>query len=209
MSSLPKSESYASIDMDAVKEFNSRNNGTNFEIQIKRGAKAGAGDIVNAKVLLLYANPGHNPKIDKQTPIDIKIPGWPLAALHPDFANHHPGAHRWLTSRLRHLTERYGAQFISQNVASINIVPWASTQYKPMPNLPSRDIQLNLARQAADRGAILVAVRARTAWAPLLEEYPDQVILTSNPRSSYISPANLGRENWERIIRQLDLSVEK
>lgn len=204
MLNLPSPETYAELDGEAVTRFNARYGGTKYELQVKRGAKCGAGDILNAQVLLLYANPGYDPKIDKQEPIVFSLPGWPLVWLSPDSAKHHPGAYRWLCSRLRHLTERYGAQFVAQNVANMNIVPWSSREYKAGCSLPSREVQLNLARSAAKRGAVLVAVRARAVWRPLLEEFPAQVVLTRNPRSSHISPGNLGADGWQRVITVLD-----
>lgn len=204
MLDLPSPETYAELDGEAVARFNARYGGTNYELQVRRGAKCGAGDILNARVLLLYANPGYDPTIDKQEPIHFSLPGWPLVWLHPESAHHHPGAHRWLCSRLRHLIERYGAQFVSQNVANMNIVPWSSREYKAGLSLPSREVQLDLARRSAERGAILVAVRARAAWRPLLEAFPGQVVLTRNPRSSHISPGNLGADGWQRVVLALD-----
>jgi len=204
MLTLPSPEIYTSYDSEAITRFNARYRGTNYELQVNQGPKCGTGNILNARVLLLYANPGYNPSIDKLEPVQFSLPGWPLVWLHPDSAKHHLGAHRWFCSRLRHLIERYGAQFVSQNVASMNIVPWSSREYKSSLLLPSRKLQLDLARCAAQRGAILVAVRARDAWRPLLEEFPDQVLLTSNPRSSYISPANLGTDGWQSVVAELD-----
>lgn len=61
-----------------------------------------------------------------------------------------------------------------------------------------------MARHAAKRGALLVAVRARKAWSPLLDEFPDQVVLTRNPRTPHISPGNLGPDNWKRVVTALD-----
>lgn len=201
----PSRETYVKVDGEAVARFNARYGGTKYELQVKRGAKFGAGDLGNARVLLLYANGGYDPKIDKLEQIDLSIPGWPFTWLSPDSAAHHPGAHHWVTSRLRLLIERYGAQFVAQNVANMNIVPWSSSAYHSGCSLPSRELQLDLARSAARHGAVLVAVRARAAWQPLLEEFPTQVVLTRNPRSSYISPGNLGLEGWQRVVDALDV----
>lgn len=205
MLSIPSPQTYAEIDKEAVAQFNARYGGTNFELQVKRGAKCGGGDILNAKVLVLYANPGYNPKVDKQKPVYFPEPlGWPLKALHQDAAKHMPGAHRWLSSALHPLITRYGAQFVAQNLATINIVPWSSTSYHASCSLPSREIQLDVARHAAKHGALLISVRADKAWRPLLDEFPDQVIFTRNPRVRHISPGNLGSDNWERVIAVLD-----
>lgn len=209
MRSIPKPEYYVDIDKESVAQFNARYAGTNYELQVKRGAKCGGGDILNAKVLLLYANPGYNPKVDARNPVQFSVRGWPLAALHPSANEHIPGAYHWLSTALRRLTERYGGpevggQFIAQNVATINIVPWSSTKYLAACSLPSREIQLGVARHAARCGALLVAVRAREAWTPLLNEFPDQVINTRSPRTRHISPGNLGPDNWARVVAALD-----
>src|SRR5579862_9444718 len=86
----PSSEAYAKIDSEAVERFNARYRGTNYELQVKRGANFGAGDICKARVLLLLANGGYDPTIDKLEPIDLSIPGWPLTWLSPDFRQASP-----------------------------------------------------------------------------------------------------------------------
>lgn len=204
MLTLQSAETYEALDSEAIKKFNARYVGTKYELQVGQGAKCGSGDILNARILLLYANPGYNPKVDKLKPVHFSIPGWPLVWLHPESAKHHPRAHHWFCSRLRHLSEIYGAQFVSQNVASLNIVPWSSNMYKSGLSFPSSKNQLDPARRSAEAGAILILVRARKAWRPLLDEFPDKVILTRNPRSSYISPANLEADGWIRILAKLN-----
>lgn len=212
--SIPKAKYYFDVDKESVAKFNTRHAGTKYELQMSRGAKCGGGDILNAKLLLLYANPGYNPEVDTQNQIQFSVRGWPLAALHPS-ANTNKrmqGAHKWLSTALSSLTERYGGpqvggKFIAQNVATINIVPWSSTSYHASCLLPSREMQLNVARHAARCGALLIAVRARKAWKPLLDEFPDQVIYARSPLTRHISPGNLGPDNWLRAVTVLDAAA--
>lgn len=200
---IPSVNDYFALDGEAVSRFNARHRGTNYELQVARGPSYGSGDLEAARVILLYANGGYDPKVDKLKPVEFSVPGWPLTWLSPESATVHPGAHQWLSSRLRWLVELYGAQFIAQHVANLNIVPWSSTQYHAKCLLPSREVQLRLARAAAARGAVLVAIRARKAWEPVLKDYPDQVVFVRNPRSSHISPGNLGKEGWQRVLDAL------
>ena len=197
---IPSIDDYCALDGEAIKRFNQRHRGTSYELQDARGPSYGAGDIEAARVVLLYANGGYDPDVDELKPVVFSVPGWPLTWLSPESAKVHPGAHRWLSSRLRWLIDLYGAQFIAQQVAYLNVVPWSSTKYHAGCRLPSREIQLGLARAAAARGAVLIAVRARSAWEPVLRDYPDQVVLVRNPRSSHISPGNLGPEGWQRMV---------
>lgn len=203
MQKIPSVDEYIALDREAVSRFNARHRGTNYELQVARGPSYGAGDIEAARVVLLYANGGYDPEVDELKPVEFSVPGWPLTWLSPESAKVHPGAHRWLSSRLRELVEKFDAQFIAQQVANLNIVPWSSTQYHARCLLPSREVQLRLARAAAARGAILVAVRARSAWEPVLRDYPDQVVKVRNPRCSHISQGNLGEEGWQRVIEAL------
>lgn len=64
MLSIPSPQTYAELDIEAVEQFNARYGGTKYELQVKRGAKYGGGDVLKAQVLLLYANPGYNPNVD-------------------------------------------------------------------------------------------------------------------------------------------------
>lgn len=203
MAKIPSVDNYFALDGEAVNQFNARHRGTKYELQVARGPSYGAGDIEAARIVLLYANGGYDPEVDELKPVELSVPGWPLTWLSPESAKVHPGAHRWISSRLRWLIERYGAQFIAQKIANLNVVPWSSTQYHARCVLPSRGVQLQLARAAAARGAVLVAVRARSAWEPVLRDYPDQVVLVRNPRSSHISPGNLGPEGWQRVVAAL------
>ncbi len=196
---IPSANDYFALDSEAVSRFNARHRDTSYELQVSRGPSYGSGDIESARLVLLYANGGYDPEVDKLQPIEFSIPGWPLPWLSPESAEVHPGAHKWFSSRLRHLVDKFGAQFIAQQVASLNVVPWSSTQFRDT-HLPSRTVQLGLARAAATRGAVLIAIRARKAWKPVLDEYPDQVVHVRSPRCSHISPGNLGQEGWQRVI---------
>jgi hypothetical protein len=191
---------YLSLDRNALAAHNARQRGTPFELLVDWGPSPGAGDFEGARVIVLLANGGYKPGVDRLEPIRFEVPGWPLPWLHPDAAEVHPGAHEFVRTRLRWLIERFGAQRVSQTVATLNVCPWASTSFPSGLTLPSYAVQVEIARRAAHRGAVLVAVRARRHWAPVL----DRAVLTRAPRAAHLSPGNLGADGWARVVEAIE-----
>ena len=85
-------------------------------------------------------------------------------------------------------------------VAALQINPWASTNFDATVRLPSQSKMLELAERAAERGAILLVMRAARLWleSDVIKNYPHRYS-TKSPRCSYVTEANLGGEAWEKI----------
>lgn len=187
------------IDTPVIAQYNLRAS-AQYRLQLEMGPCPYEGSIQTAPVILLLANPGFDAA---STPGDhqFKIEGWPLAGLHPQAPL---GMSGWWLPRLRSLCEKYGSQFISRNVAALQINPWASTKYDETLRLPSRPMMLSLAETAAKRGAAIIMMRASKAWleSDVLRQYP-HLYRTNSPRSSYVSEGNLNPEAWSYINMKL------
>lgn len=186
-------------DLTAIERYNARAS-EKYRLHPEMGPCPHEGNIDTAPVVLLLANPGH----DATSTLDdhhFRIDGWPLAGLHQ---NAPVGMSGWWRPRLRSLCQRYGEQFISQNVAALQINPWASAKYDENLRLPSRSVLLGLAEAAAGRGAALIMIRASKAWleSGVLRQY-EHIYRTNSALSSYVSEGNLSPEAWAYINEKL------
>lgn len=184
-----------SSDIGAIAKYNAKAK-EQFRLQTDMGPCPFEGDIDKSPIVLLLANPGY----DEYSSLDdhkFKVEGWPLAGLHQSAPR---GMREWWRPRLRTLCERYGDQYVARKVAALQINPWASTNFDATVRLPSQSKMLELAERAAERGAILLVMRAARLWleSDVIKNYPHRYS-TKSPRCSYVTEANLGGEAWEKI----------
>ena len=174
-----------------------------YQLQVEMGPCPYEGNIDTAPVVLLLANPGYDAS-SKPDDHQFKIEGWPLAGLHPDAPI---GMSGWWRPRLRSLCDEYGEQFISCNVAALQVNPWASTKYDEDLRLPSRAEMLGRAEAAANRGAALIMIRASKAWleSDVLLKYK-HLYRTNSALSSYVTQGNLSPEAWAYINEKLKVA---
>lgn len=193
------------IDGPDIQRYNLRAS-AKYQLHLDMGPSPYEGNIHSAPLVLLLANPG----FDASSHVDdhhFEIEGWPLAGLHPQAP---VGMSGWWIPRLRSLCEKYGCQFISRNVADVQINPWASEEYDSELRLPSRSMMLGLAEDAAKRGAAILMMRASKAWfeSDVLRQYA-HLYKTKSPRSSYVSEGNLSPEAWSYINIKLNAAKEQ
>ena len=167
--------------------------------RLELGPSAFEGDIDRARVVMLLGNPG----LDKTSTVldhTFARAGWPLAALHPEAP---PGVRGWWHARLRELIFNCGPEVISQRLACLQIIPWASEKFCDV-RLPSRQLLLDVASQCASRGAVIVIMRAERFWlqsAPVAAS-PHRYRANSW-RSSYLSSGNLSESGWKHVVKAL------
>lgn len=185
----------AALDLACIHKYNERAR-ENYQIREVLGPSAFEGDVDGARVVLLLANPG----FDETSTLDdhgFARPGWPLAGLHPEAPD---GLRNWWTARLRGLIELCGAQQVSQRLACLQITPWASRNFDESLFLPSRSEILNAANRIAERGAVLVIMRAERLWLDARSVASSSSLCrVKNWRSSYISEGNLGTAAWTKV----------
>jgi hypothetical protein len=198
---LTAAEAWA-LDAKGIRDFNARQ-GRNpkYRLHTRTGAAVPKSNIATACVVLLLANPGYTDDLALAPDAcdEWETDGWPLAYLHPQAPQ---GGRDWTHQRLRHLVERFGAERVAQHVALVQLIPWASFGFHAGAVLPSRERILQDVQAAGRRGALLVAMRCRSLWAPVLDGA--DVVYGSNPRAVYVSPRNLSEERgFERVCERL------
>lgn len=185
----------ARLDATAIERYNAKAR-PEYRLHPELGPSQYEGDIDTARLVMLLSNPGFDAT---STPDDhtFKRNGWPLAALHDDAPTE---TRDWIRRRLRALTDIFGRQHVSQTVACLQLNPWASPKWDADCVLPSRNIQLELADRAAQRGAVILIMRSERLWlrAPSVLNSPRRYRVNSW-RSSYVSPTNMSAEAWSTI----------
>ncbi len=181
-------DSYRLVDGDAIKLYNKRRHpNSRTLLQVDMGPAPFDGDPYAAKVVMLLNNPMF---ADDSVPSDhrLQFDGWPLAGLHPSVR---PGFRQWYYRPLGHLIKTHGVQLISQWVAIVQIIPWASREFDGNCDLPSRDKQIGIARQAVERGALVVIGRSEKFWKSKLGSAPN-IFTAASALNPTISPRGLG-----------------
>ena len=180
--------SYDSVDGEAIEHYNKRRRPeSRTRLQVHMGPAPFDGDPYSAKVVLLLNNPMF---AADSVPQDhcLQFDGWPLAGLHPDVRQ---GFRQWYYRPFGYLINTYGAQLISQRVAIVQIIPWASRNFDGNCDLPSRDKQVGIARQAVERGALVIIGRSEKFWKSMLGSAPN-ILTAVSARNPTISPRGLG-----------------
>lgn len=190
---------YYAADGEAIARYNQRRRlDSRTRLQVHMGPAPFDGDPFAATVVMLLNNPMF--VVGESIPSDhtLHFDGWPLAGLHPSVR---PGFRRWYDRPFGPLIRRHGAQRISQRVAIVQLNPWASIAFDGNCNLPSRDTQVAIARQAVGRGAIVIIGRSAKYWRSQLDHAPN-ILTAVSARNPVISPGGLGMtpEAFDRLI---------
>lgn len=191
-------EALSALDTPAVLAHNRRAKPEHV-FRLELGPSAFEGDIDRARVVMLLGNPG----LDETSTLSdhtFTRAGWPLAGLHPEAPE---GVRNWWEARLRDLITRFGPQTISQRLACLQVIPWASQKFSDR-RLPSRALLLDAAARCASRGAVIVTMRAERFWlqSPAVAAAPNRHRVKSW-RCSYLSPGNLSDHSWSRVVEAL------
>ncbi len=173
------------------------------------------GGLDKAEVVFLLLNPGFD---QRDVDVDIKLPGF----LEANFYNHtNPYAspfyyfnkafkttagyewwNRILGSLLRSgLTKGE----LYERIMVVEYFPYHSKSYKDLPILPSQQHAFDLVDEAIKRDKTIVIMRSKDLWykaVPALEGYTNKIII-KNPRAPYVSPKNLGEENYKALVLKL------
>jgi len=153
----------------------------------------------------LLANPGFNkyqdpfPTKEDHKPRD----GWGIANLSPK------GESNWYRPRFRTLLDHEGEeewQSLSNKMAMVQVIPWASEKFKDLKLLPSRDLMSKTVKAVGEknREALFVIMRRRKFWEEALKGVDQtRIIVNPHPICSYITKGNFG-DDWDKIKKRLD-----
>ena len=188
-----------SLDCERIASYNLKRKEP-YYIHSELGPSAYEGDIDSAPLVLLLANPGFDETSTLQDH-RFQVSGWHLSGLHPDAP---AGLQSWWHTRLKVLIHEFGARRVANAVACLQITPWASNRFDDSLCLPSRPLILQAANRCAERGAIMLVMRAERHWLNADAVRSSQRRFRVNSwRCSYVSPGNLPINVWQEITRAL------
>ena len=167
------------------------------------------GNLKNAKVILLLANPGFTPT-DKPNASDVSdhdrdgFDDWGLWGLSSKTkCSMHGWWRKRLNSFVRDIDSEEEWRLLSLKIASVQAVPWASEQFHEINGLPSKEIIANLVKELSDE-KYFVIMRQRSYWSEILmNRSKEQIMLTKNPRCSYLSEGNMGSVDFKKLYSLL------
>ena len=192
-------ENISRVDHAAVKIYN-RSAPDEYRLRTELGPYAFEGDLANARIVLLLSNPGYG-EGSSLASHTFRRDGWPLSAVHPDAP---AKTYIWNKRLLKSLSELFGAQLVSQRVAKLELTPWASRSMDTKLRLPSRALVLSAANRLAQRGLVLVVLRAEALWLEAEEVARSRTRFSvKNWRSATVSPGNLPADAWAQVIEAM------
>jgi hypothetical protein len=199
------------LDQDLFDKVNERlrRRGSDYVLSNKNVALPYFGN-PDANLVLLYANPGLDPKQTKKEETPGLVELFDLARKHKlkgseafvflreEFEDT-PGFIWWektLKFVFKRFSEPHSRERALRNIFSAEIHPYKSVKYgaltKKEGSFPSSEYTYHLVQRAIDRGAVILIARAKNEWfqaVPALTTY-DNVIYLSSAQQSAISPNN-------------------
>lgn len=167
-------------------------------------------------VYVLNLNPGYDTQDDHwhskpdfhlalRNNLAHKEAEYPFYFLDPAFQDS-PGS-RWWNAKCKWLINEFGGPFISRNVFCVELFPYHSKNYKPMPTaisknalVPSSDYSAYLVKQAILDNKAIIVTRAFSAWCrqvPELAHYKN-LFRIRNPQNVTLSPGNI--DEYQKIV---------
>jgi len=175
-----------------------------------------AGDIENAKIVLLLTNPGFSPasyfyyykvcKNDKERLSHLLTRQKYLNADMSWMPGYIYGIKRFrkiLDKLQEKLPSLIALDALRKNTAVLQLSPYISGEvnYKIIANLPSTKRSLELAKALADEDRILICARSKKFW-NLTGEYDGVVVEASNPRNPSFDD-KLVKQITDKILKSL------
>jgi hypothetical protein len=172
----------------------------------------------DAQLVLLNLNPGYNKAnlpfyesgtLLSQTArlnlIHASLP-YPFWVLNPAFNNY--GGHKYWRKRLRRLigqcssNEASALHIASQNIFCVEYFPYHSVKYGRVPFLESQNYGFHLVREAIQRKAVIVIMRAKKRWLSVVPELQDYqpCFDVGNFQNPCISCQNTPDGAWPPIV---------
>ena len=127
--------------------------------------------------------------------------------------NGYDGGFSWWKKRTNYLRVKEGIQDIHKKLFNIDYHPYHSKNIKintNIHNLPSQVEVNNILKNAfKNKDRIFIIVRCRKAWEERLkailnvQQLPNNVIFLKNPRCAYLTPGNMAKNDWQRLLNAL------
>ena len=206
------------LEQDAVEleKYNFKRN-SKYHLHKAVGPCPFEGNLEEARVVLLLANPSYAPPVDGSTSCSLEDDherkewqsGWGIFSLHED-AN--PAMRDWWRANLKSLHSDTGLSWkiISNRIAALQINPWASEFFdSSCTKLPSINGTMKaIAKEFIKKeNLIFVICRREKQWSQILEDAgnKNEKFRLNSLRRAYITPGNLSRSSgaYEKIVNRL------
>jgi len=187
------------------------------------------GNPEQAKIFLLNGNPnvpkGRNWNNDDKckkiilNSLEHKVKDYPLYALSPDFEKY--SIYEWWYNHLSCLIEASGLdlKIVSKKIFAAEYFPYFSDKFPYFPKkllyfsknlkgdsvLKSQEYTFGIIKKAMKKGKWIVIMRAEQKWYDSIEglrEY-DNLIVLKDPGRVYVSPWNMKRGDFKKILKIL------
>ena len=196
-------EEICRLDAQKIDTYNSKRKvGSKFLLQKEIGPCPYEGDIEQARIVLLLANPSFTPNKNNGTSYSLENDHkrnelqreWGIFSLQDDS---NEAMRNWWRENLKQL------QQMSNRIAALQINAWASEQFDDSCKLESFSIMQAIAHEFAMRDVIFVVCRRYKQWSEILGR-SDMYRLNSY-RRAYISKKNLDKcpNAYDEILKKL------
>lgn len=170
-----------------------------------------AGDLSQARVLVLGGNPGWSPADRTWDRKLAPLLAENLSAVRPIFwldkaAARSPGG-TWVRERLlANVLAELPVEVVQAAVAMVEFHGYHSVRWAPLPvTLPSQWYSFDRVRERLADGAVVVILRAAQQWkvaVPELIGHPN-VLTTRSVQNVRLSPKNLSDDGWKQLMAPL------
>lgn len=165
----------------------------------------------DSKVMLLALNPGLSPddfdthadetyKLLHRRNLDQTEEEFPFYYLNPELDC--PGS-KWWHKKMKWLIEEFDLQTIAKSFSCMQYMPYHSVAFKKSSVLiPTQLYTKNIVENHIKRNMPIIILRSKKYWCelvPELESY-ENVFSLRNPRNPTLSPTNIGRDNYEKLL---------
>ncbi len=169
----------------------------------------------NASVIILTLNPGFSGDEIQWHDTDDKFKTaamknlshsdqeYPFYFLNPDPQIQSPG-HLWWRQRLGPLLKLYDASMLAREVFCVEYFPYHSTGFRQdTPRVPSQGYAFHLVREAVQRKAVIIALRAVQRWIEAVPELRENPFFRLNSNQNVVISKNNAGAGFDAILNAL------
>jgi len=204
-------EEICRLDAQKIDTYNAKRKvGSKFLLQKEIGPCPYEGDIEQARIVLLLANPSFTPNKNNGTSYSLENDHkrnelqreWGIFSLQDDS---NEAMRNWWRENLKQLQQESGLswQQMSNRIAALQINPWASEQFDESCKLDSFSIMQAIAIEFAKRDVIFVVCRRNKQWREILGR--NDMYRLNSYRRAYITRKNLDKcpNAYDEILKKL------
>ena len=204
-------EEICRLDDHKIDAYNAKRKvGSKYLLQKEIGPCPYEGDVEQARIVLLLANPSFTPNKFDGTSFSLESDhkrnalqrDWGIFSLQD---NSNEAMRNWWRENLKQLKQESGLswQQMSNRIAALQINAWASEQFDESCKLDSFSIMQAIALEFAKRDVIFVVCRRYKQWSEILSR--NDMYRLNSYRRAYITRKNLDKcpNAYDEILKKL------